>query len=170
MSYVERCYSTLRAAFNKIKNHTRGMNPDETLRLAVKAVNDTTRPEGLCPTLLVFGAIPKPARYVPSPIQIERAIAIDNATKEVSQVHARSRVQFGRKYKDPYGGERQDLDESFPGSLVLVYRNGSKSWEGPFKFIDKQGETVCVQLPHGPRIFRSKAVKPASKPDKEIFK
>ena len=167
MSHVERYHSPLRAAFNKIQHHTRGMNADEILRLSVKAVNDTTGPEGLCPTLLVFGAIPKPARNTPSPTQIERAKSIEDAMTEVSKVHARTRLQFGMKYKGPVGGEKHDLDNLFPGSLVLVYRNTTKSWEGPYKFIDKEGETVCVQLPHGRRIFRSKAVKPAPVPNIE---
>ena len=43
---------------------------------------------------------------------------------------------------------------------MLVYRTTTKLWEGPFKFISIDGETVVVQLARGRRIFRSTCVKP----------
>ena len=49
------------------------------------------------------------------------------------------------------------------GDKVLVYREKSKLWEGPAKFIWKENETVCVQFPHGRKIFRSNVVKPHHK-------
>ncbi len=36
-----------------------------------------------------------------------------------------------------------------------------KKWDGPYVFIDRVGETLCVQLPHGRKIFHSTAVQPA---------
>lgn len=45
--------------------------------------------------------------------------------KEITKVHAKSRVGFGLKQGSPRGGERQDLDNMIPGSKVLVYRKKS---------------------------------------------
>lgn len=161
MTHVERYHAPLRAAYLKIKFSTKGLMPREILQLAVKSVNDTTGPEGLCPTLLVFGAIPKPARPGLSPTQLQRAKAVELAINEVAKIHAKTRVAFGLKVKSPRGKERSDLDDLFPGAQVLIYRKKSKLWEGPFIFIDKVGETVCVQMPYGRQIFRSTVVKPA---------
>lgn len=85
--------------------------------------------------------------------------------KEVSFAYARSRIALGLRYVGPRGAEREDLDKLYPGSKVLVYQTKTKKWEGPFTFIDKSGETVCVQQPKGRQIFRSNVVKPAPAPD-----
>lgn len=38
-------------------------------------------------------------------------------------------------------------------SKVLVYRTMSKSWEGPFRLLNADRETVTVQCPDGPQAF-----------------
>ena len=58
-------------------------------------------------------------------------------------------MNFGLRYKGPHGKERQDLDKLNFGASVPVYREKSREWEGPFKFISKEGETIVVQMPHG---------------------
>jgi len=63
------------------------------------------------------------------------------------------------KYRSQYGKERTDLDGLHFGAPARLFRVTSKNWEGPFKFASKEGETVCVQLPHERRIFRSYVVK-----------
>jgi hypothetical protein len=52
--------------------------------MAFKAVNDTAGPNGIVPTLLVFGAYPQMIEMDPPlPSIIQRAQAIRVATKEV---------------------------------------------------------------------------------------
>jgi hypothetical protein len=52
--------------------------------MAVKAVNDSAGPDGLVPTLLVFGAYPRMTDdSLPSLSIVQRAEAIRKATKEV---------------------------------------------------------------------------------------
>ena len=52
--------------------------------MAVKAVNDTAGPNGLIPTLLVFGAYPRMTEEsAPSPSIIQRAEAIHKAIKKI---------------------------------------------------------------------------------------
>jgi hypothetical protein len=41
------------------------MTEKDAVLLAIKVVIDTINPEGLCPTLLVYGSIPRPARDIP---------------------------------------------------------------------------------------------------------
>ena len=160
MSHVERYHGPLRTAFIKLRNEISFLPKEDILQMAVYCVNNTVGPEGLCPTLCVFGAIPSPARQTPAPTQIERARAIDSAMKELQRYHAQRKVSLGMKYRGPFGKERSDLDNIYFGAPVRVYRETSKTWEGPHKFVSKDGETVVVQMPHGHRIFRSHVVRP----------
>jgi len=152
-----------RTAYQKLENDLTGESKELLLQIAVNCVNNTVGPEGFCPTMCVFGAIPRPARKVPAPTQVARAKAIDEGMKVLEKDQAKRRVQFALKYKGPYGNERKDLDSLHFGTPVRVFRENSERWEGHFKFIFKEGETVCVQLPHGRKIFRSHVVKPVKK-------
>ena len=56
------------------------------LRMAVKAVNDTAGPDGLVPTLLVYGTCPRISNPdPPAPSITERAAAVWKAMAEYSQ-------------------------------------------------------------------------------------
>lgn len=79
----------------------------------------------------------------------------------ISKEHAKRKIAFGLKYRGPYGKEQTDLDKLTFGAPILIYRHKSGKWEGPFKFISKENETVCAQLPHGRKIFSSHVVKSA---------
>ena len=77
-SQVERYHAPLRVAYLKIRESLERSKTDaDCLQMAVKSVNDTVGPEGLCPTVLIFGSIPRPARNMPAETQISRARAID---------------------------------------------------------------------------------------------
>jgi hypothetical protein len=61
--------------------------------MAVKAVNNTAGPDGIIPTLLVFGAYPQMIDMdPPSPSIVQRAQAIHAATKEIQQLYAECQV------------------------------------------------------------------------------
>jgi hypothetical protein len=52
--------------------------------MAVKAINDTAGPDGLVPTLLIFGAYPRMTSMDPPSLSIvKRAIAIRKAMDEL---------------------------------------------------------------------------------------
>ena len=156
----------LRAAYKKLRSSLSSKETDaDVLQLAVKAFNDTIGPEGLCPTLLVFGAFPSPARNLPASTQLARSDGLEQAMKAVEKEYAQRKVQFGLRYKGPYGRERKDLFNLPHGAPILIYRNKTEKWEGPFKFISIEGDTVVVQLPHGRKIFRSHVVKPYLRSD-----
>ena len=154
MSHVERYHAPLRGAYLKLRDEFgKDVHRNEVLQLAVKAVNNTVGPEGLCPTLLVFGSIPRLARMFPSATQLERMRSAEEARKEVQRIHADRKVEFSLKYKGPYGRERNDLYEIRQGAEVLVYREKAKEWTGTHTFISIEGETVVVQLKHSRKIF-----------------
>jgi hypothetical protein len=91
---LERYHAPLRRAFHVIAEDLRGqgMNNDHILQMAVKAVNDTAGPDGLVPTLLVFGAYPRLTHMSPPSPSIEtRTRTIRKAMAEVRQVKANNR-------------------------------------------------------------------------------
>ena len=87
---VERAYPTLRRAYQVILDELQGTSTkDLVLQMAVKAVNDTASPDGLVPTLLVFGAYPRMTKLdPPAPLITARAIAIQKAMAEIVKLQA----------------------------------------------------------------------------------
>ena len=161
---VERYHAPLRRAYNKIRQSLDKGNTTnaECLQMAVYSNNTTIGPEGLCPMLLVYGAFPRPARTTPSPTQLERQNAIEAAKVEVQTEQARRRISFALNHpaSEKNTKNSEALRDLPAGSPVLVYRSTTDKWEGPFRYISIEGETVVVQLPHGRRIFRSHYVRP----------
>jgi hypothetical protein len=83
-------YVTCRALSWTFADYFRKLNqgfPNETqeylLQMAVNCASNTMVPEGLCPALCIFGAIPRPARASPAPTQLDRSRAIDNAMEAI---------------------------------------------------------------------------------------
>ena len=85
MSIVERYHSPLRRAYRIIRAEAPSMDKESALQAAVKALNDSAGPDGLIPTLLVYGALPRLGFPTdgPSPTTIERAVAVRKATKQL---------------------------------------------------------------------------------------
>ena len=59
MTYVERYHVPLKRAYAIIRKDLPKISDEEVLQYAVKAVNDSVGPDGLVPTLLVYGALPR---------------------------------------------------------------------------------------------------------------
>ena len=77
MGTGERYHDPLRRIYQKIRFSEPDIALELTLRLAVKAMNDTMNPEGLVPSLLVFSVLPRfPAfnRTLPNQEQRMRAV------------------------------------------------------------------------------------------------
>ena len=56
---VERYHAPLRRAYEIISSELEDASEELTLQMAVKAINDSTSPDRLVPTLLVFNAYPQ---------------------------------------------------------------------------------------------------------------
>ena len=93
---VKRYHAPLRRSYEIIQDELKDEHIDKeiVLQMAVKAVNDSAGPNGIIPTLLVFGAYPRLTEIdPPSPSVTKRAEAIRAATKEVRRLHAERQVK-----------------------------------------------------------------------------
>ena len=149
---VERYHTPLCRVYIIITEEIAGGTKELQLQMAVKAVNNTARPDGLIPTLLVFGAYPCLSNMdPPAPTVTQRAAAIKEAMVEVAKCHIRRKVMDALRQRN---GPYMDLIHNTPiGSEVLVLRTHLAKWTGPFKLLSIQGETCNVDMPHGPANF-----------------
>ena len=89
----ERLHAPLRRIFRKIKNDFPKISPDILLKLAVKAMNDTNSENGLVPSLLVFGIIPRfPIISTHLPTHRERMKALSEAQLEMNSIISERRI------------------------------------------------------------------------------
>lgn len=162
MSIVERYHSPLRRAVTIIRQEAPNIDEDSLLQMAVKCVNDSVGPEGIVPTLLVFGALPRVGlpNDPPTPSTLKRAIALRKATEAMSRHFAKRQVRDAFATRN--GPDVSDIHATPIGHPVLVYRPEKDRWEGSFSLLAIRGEDVVVLLPppSGPTKFRSTVVKP----------
>ena len=154
MGIVERYHAPLRRAYEVIADELQGTGAKKgiVLQMAVKAVNDTVGPNGLIPTLLVFGAYPRMSKLdPPSPSVSQRATAIQKATQELVKLRASRQVRDALGQRNGPNTER--LHDLTIGSQVLVWRTHEKAWKGPFKLLSIDGETVVVAINQRPTSF-----------------
>ena len=125
--------------------------------MAVKALNDSTGPNGLVPTLLVFGAFPRMSDSdVPAPSIQQHAVAIRKPMEEITKERAKRMVNNALNTRN--GPNTEALHDLPPNSPVLVYREKG-GWKGPFLLIGITGETCKVKLSSGVTDFQSTHVK-----------
>jgi len=160
---VERYHGPIRRAYQIIMTEIPGIDKDMGLQMAFKAINDTAGPDGLVPTLLVFGAYPRMVQSdTPSPTTMQRAAAIKKAMAEIQKLRAERQVANALNIRN--GPSTSAIHNLPPNSPVLVYREGntgqSGHWDGPFDLLTVEGETCTIKLPSGPTTFRSTVVKP----------
>lgn len=160
MSIVERYHGPLRRGFQIIRREAPDTDKDAALQMAVKAVNDPVGPNGLIPTLLVFGALPHLGlpTDAPSPSTFKRAVVLRKARTEVQKLFASRKVRNALKSRN--GPDVTDILMTPIGSLVLVYRPEKDQWEGPFSVLEIRDKDVIVLTPKGAVKFRSTVVKP----------
>lgn len=160
MSIVERYHAPIRRAYKIICDEAPDMDKDTALQMSVKAINDSVGPDGLVPTLLVFGALPRlglPSDR-PTPSTFKRAIALRKATSAMSKHFATRQVKGALNTRN--GPDVTDIHTTPIGAPVLIYRPEKDKWEGPFSILDIQGEDITVLMPKGPAKFRSTVLKP----------
>ena len=128
------------------------------LQMAVKAVNNTTGPNRLVPTLLVYGAYPRMSNLdPPAPSITNRAAAIRKAMAEIVKLRAKQAVNSALHHRN--GPDTTLVHNLLLNSEVLIWRE-SGNWTGPYRLLAMEGETCSVQLPSGPTSFRTTSVKP----------
>ena len=87
---VERYYGPIRRAYSIIIAKIPDISKDMALQMAFKAINDTAGPNGIVPTLLVYGAYLRITKHdPPSPLVTQQALAIKKAIAEVQKLQAK---------------------------------------------------------------------------------
>jgi hypothetical protein len=155
---VERYHAPLRRAYRILKAELNGVNDETILQMAVKAVNDSAGPDGLVPTLLVFGAYPRMADESPASTSVQaRGEAVRKAMREVQKIHAERQVADAlatRNGPNPLPTLKLPLQ-----SKVRVWRE-KHGWTGPYTLLAINGQECTIEMPYGPTNFRSTVVKP----------
>ncbi|KAM3426148.1 hypothetical protein NHJ13734_009630 [Beauveria thailandica] len=156
---VKRYHGILRRAY-EILNEEAGtdMTSKQKLQAAVKAINNTARPNGLVPTLLVFGAYPRLTNNSPpNPSVTRQAKAIRKAMNKVRKELAKRQVQDALRMRNgPVTSHLQDLPLQ---SEVRVFREKG-GWKGPYKLLAVNSETCTLDMPRGPANFRTTVIQP----------
>ena len=87
--------------------------------MAVKAVNDTAGPDGLVPTLLVYGAYPRMSNLdPPAPSVTDRAAIIRKAIAEIVKLRAKQTVNSALYHRN--GPDTTPIHDLPLNSEVLV--------------------------------------------------
>lgn len=122
MSIVERYHQPVRRAYKMIKKETPDTDNETTLQMAIKSINDSVGPDGLVPTLLVFGALPRLGLPTdqPTPSTFKRAVALRKATESMSRHFVSRPVRAALNSRN--GPNITDIHKAPLGSKVLVYR------------------------------------------------
>ena len=90
---VERYHGPLRRAYRIISVELPDITKEMALQMAFKAINDSVGPDGLIPTLLVFGAYPRMTESdAPSATVTLRAAALKKAMEEIKKLRAKRQV------------------------------------------------------------------------------
>jgi hypothetical protein len=168
---VERYHGPVRRAYLIVSTEIPGINRDMALQMAFKAVNDTAGPDGLVPTLLVYGALPRMVEYdAPSPSVSQRSLALKKAMSEIQKLRAKRQVTDALNTRN--GPSTANIHELALNSDVLVWREGNTgqpgSWEGPYKLVAVHDESCVIAMPRGNTTFRSTSVKPFYETDELI--
>ncbi|KAF1937069.1 hypothetical protein EJ02DRAFT_459019, partial [Clathrospora elynae] len=161
---TERYHAPLRRAWDILHAELTATMPDKAiLQMAVKAVNDTAGPNGLVPTLLVFGAYPRMTTELPpSPSMVKRSEAIQKATKALRKLTVERQIADALNTRN--GPDTADVLALPLQSKVLVWRE-SDGWNRPYKVASIDGHNVTVDMINGPTTFRSTVVKPYYRPE-----
>lgn len=135
---------------------------DTILQMECKSVNDAVGPDGLVPTILVYGDMKRNGMQTnePHPNNLMRARDARQATEELSMMSDRSKVAEARRT----GCTPNVLEtRTMPlGRLTIVFRTSLNRWDGPFHLVYVRGDTVTLLLPgpKGPSQFHSTSVRP----------
>lgn len=107
---VVECYQApLRAAFDNFAlDLVRTVSDSERLDMALFAVNSVVGPEGLCPILLVYGALPRPVCTLHAPTQAERTKKIEETMIVASQQLSKRLLAFALRHPSVPKGREVD--------------------------------------------------------------
>ena len=160
---VRRAYTIIKAELTKDGSR---VSKEVILQMALKAINDTAGPDGLVPTLLVFGSYARMSEFdPPTPTVAQRGKAVQKAMEEIRATQAKRKVADALNIRN--GPNTLPTITLQPNSKVIVWREHGGptkrgAWDGPHTLVSVEGETCTVDAEglHGHQKFRSTSVKP----------
>lgn len=140
----ERLHASLRRIYRKVKSSFPHLSKHALLKLAVKAMNDTSGENGLVPLFLVFEIFPRlPIISHDLPNQEKRVKIMVEAQMEMNAIVAEKRISTALSKNVPAAADRN----YHPGEEVLVYRKKEKEWVGPFTVISFDEKLGTMENP-----------------------
>jgi hypothetical protein len=157
---VEKYHGPIYRAFEIITaNLGNDITPDNALQMAVKAVNDTAGPNGLFPTLLMFGTYPRLSpSSPPSPSITARAAAVRKAMAEVRKLKAERQIAEALATRNgPSVAEVAQLP--LQNKIRIWRKNGG--WAGSYKLVahNNSGNACIINVNGKPTNFQITSVR-----------
>ncbi len=126
---VERYHGSLRRIYKIITDEVPGIDKDLALQMSFKALNDTAGPDGLVPTLLVFGAYPRMTSMdAPAPTITQRTVALKKVIIEINKIRAERQVADALGMRN--GPTTTAIHDLPLNSQVLVWRESNTGQAG----------------------------------------
>jgi hypothetical protein len=152
----ERLHGPLRRIYRKVTMTHPDIQPAIGLRLAVKAMNDAIGEDGLVPSLLVFGISPRHQVLSTNlPTQQERMKVLATANAEMNSIIAVRRILTALQKSIPAAS----FHSFYIGDEVLVFRERTDSWEGPYRVTAIEGNIVTIFIKDAEKRFSAHQVK-----------
>lgn len=145
----ERLHQPLRTICNRVRLDFLTVNDNTFLHVAVKAINDTIRENGLVSSLLVLEIIPRlPIISTNVPTQKDNMEAIAKAQIEMNAILAERRASIALNKN-----VSQLIIYSEIEDRTLIYSETKNMWTGPFVVIYVDERTVTVETIDGSHNF-----------------
>ena len=160
----ERLHDPLRRIFRKLRHDNPLTSKQTLLKLSVKAMNDKIGENGLVPSRLVFGIVPRfPIISTDLPTQKERMDILRSAQMEINAIIAERRILRALNRDIPPASDRVYR----LGDEVLVYTEKDKQWKGPYIVIHTHGRQITISDRDGTyrQTFSAFHIKPYYRPD-----
>jgi hypothetical protein len=168
---VKQYYRPIRRAYSIITAEIRDIEKEMALQMAFKAINDSTRLDGLIPTLLVYGAYSRMTEHDLLSLTVaQRALAVKKAMVKIQKLKAKRQVADALNTRN--GPNTTNVHDFTLNSDVLVWREGNTgqlgNWDGPYKLVGVNRESCVLALLHGNTTFRTTVVKPFLVPNEQV--
>lgn len=153
----ERYHGFLRRIYWRVRASHPDLPVQDALALSVWGMNQTAGPNGLVPTLLVFGVLPRmPVAPVSLPAQRDRVMAMHAARNEMAKHVAKSRLERAARSRVPAAADAVIR----AGTSVLVYREKPVDrWIGPYEVLSTDGKQVWLNVGNSVKLFSIDKVK-----------
>lgn len=149
MGKIESAHGPLRRIYRMLTDKYPDLSDALRLRFSVKALNDTSGPKGLVPSLLVFGTIPSiGSSNANLPDQEQRFKAMRAAREEAATIFAEQRIRIALKSNAPPSSKYMLK----PGQEVKVFSEKQKKWVEGIRLVQLSSKQAWVNYRN--RIFK----------------